>query len=571
MAAQQTGLRPVQTDNIRNKYERGVRPTVNTENRDEQLRPVAAPVSRYSAPAAIPQDRRLEQLADALANVNPALQRYGAMLGENKEKEQAAKLPAYLEQIKRDRGTGAITAAQVGEIFPEMVPTIRWRVAQAIGEEAGQEAFNPIIEEINNNENLRFDTEARKAFIEKKRAELFAKIGGGNDFYEAGFVGYFDKALSQWEGNWQRATAEKHREIMGNQWQREVQEAFINGGPDALLRLDDQWKESGGLHHTTRNALLIKTITDAAYENDNPALLDAIPQRFLNRESKIAIAEGKAKIEEHRKAQLRWQMTMQDYQRGEQVRGAKIDALNKFFNGETIHPGMYRQNPEVADYVTSLLNRPRVNPVASEARAQTIRNEVLKAATFGDLSRLGVSGDVFNQEGLVNMILEDPNLNGQEAQALIKEVPKLLQGVALLRDDDVRQQIGDRLRPLLDSLNQSIPGGINRTLGGKSLYAQGMDTFQKDLQRQFIAYYETNGDWPKGFEKNDMIEASLTKAEAMVLKLADPKNIQQTVTDSKAKPSAAPAKPSREASGKVGEVADQPAAAPATDQPTRRR
>lgn len=570
MATQMTGLRPVQSEAIRNKYERGVRPTVNTENRDEQLRPIASPVSRYSAPAAIPQDKRLEQLADALSNVNPALQRYGAMMGESKEKEQAAKLPAYLEQIKRDRGTGAITAAQVGEIFPEMVPTIRWRVAQAIGEEAGQNAFNPIIEEVNNNENLRFDSEARKAFIEKKRAELFAQVGGGNDFYDAGFVGYFDKALSQWEGNWQRATAEKHREIMGNQWQREVQEAFINGGPDALIKLDDQWKESGGLHHTTRNALLIKTVTDAAYESDNPALLDAIPQRFLNRESKIAIAEGRAKIEEHRKAQVRWQMTMQDYQRGEQVRGAKIDALNKFFNGESIHPGMYRQNPEVADYVTSLLNRPRVNPVASEARAATIRNEVLKAATFGDLSRLGVSGDVFNAEGLTNMILEDPSLNGSEAQALIKEVPKLLQGVALLRDDDVRQQIGDRLRPLLDSLNQSIPGGINRTLGGKSLYAQGMDTFQKDLQRQFIAYYETNGDWPKGFEKNDMIEASLVKAEGIVLKLADPKNLQQTIGDSKAKPSAAPAKPSREASGKVGEAPPEPAA-PAADQPTRRR
>lgn len=557
MAAQVGGLRPVQAERPLPTYDRGQRSIAPDSGRSEQLRPAASPVSRYSAPTTAPQDTRLRQLADALASFNPALRQYGDVMAKTKEQEQAAKIPAYLEQIKRDRGTGAITAAQVGEIFPELVPTIRWRIAQAVGEEAGAAAFAPIIEEVNNNENLRFDTEARKAFIERKRSELFASIGGGNDFYAAGFVSAFDKAVASWDLNWQRQTAEKHMELMGKQWTREATEAFINGGPDAVLQKDAEWANSGGLHHTTRNKLFIDSVAEIAYREDNPALLDKIPQRFLNADSKLQIAKAKAQIEEHRKAQFRWNMQMEDYMRGEEIRAMKTEALDRFYKGEAVNPADYRKHPEVADYVTSLLNRPRVNPVSSQARATQIRNGILLGATFGDYSRLGVSGDLFNQDGLIDLIQHDVSLNGDDASKLIAEVPKLLEGVAILRDESVRQQLSDRLRPLLDSLNQSIPGTVNKVVGGKSLYAIGMETYQHELNRRFQAYYETHGTWPRGFEKQDFIDAALERAEARVLQLADPKNISQTLNETK-NPSRPQAKPnSRELSGKVVDAPTQ--------------
>lgn len=454
-------------------------------------------------------------------------------MSASKEKEQEAKLPAYLEQLKRDRGTGAITAAQVGEIYPELVPTIRWRIAQALGEEAGNEAFAPIIEQINSNENLLYDTDARKAFIEQQRAELFAKIGGGNDFYDAGFVSAFDKAVATWETGWQRQTAAKHMEIMGDQWKREAVEAYIAGGPEAILKKDAEWAATGGLHHTTRNKVFLEAISELAYREDDPALLDKIPQRFLNADSKLQIAKAKAQIEEHRKAQWRFNVQMDDYIRGEEIRSMKTEALDRFFKGEEVNPADYRKHPEVADYVTSLLNRPRVNPVASQARATAIRTEILMGATFGDYTRLGVTGDLFNQEGLIDLIQQDAALNGEDATKLIAEVPKLLEGVAILRDESVRQQLGDRLRPMLDSLNQSIPGSVNKVVGGKSLYAIGMETYQQELNRRFSAYYETNGTWPRGFEKQDMIDAALERAEARVLQLADPSNMGRTLSETK--------------------------------------
>ena len=506
----------------------------------------------------------MDQLADALSNMAPALQRFSSAMTADKEKEQAAKMPAYLEQIKRDRGTGAITAAQVGEIYPELVPTIRWRIAQAIGEQAGEAAFQPIIEQINSNENLLYDTETRKAFIEQQRAELFAKVGGGNDFYDAGFVSAFDKAVATWENGWQRQTAAKHMEIMGDQWKREAVEAYVNGGPEAILKKDAEWAASGGLHHTTRNKVFLDAVSELAYREDNPALLDKIPQRFLNADSKLQVAKAKAQIEEHRKAQWRWNIQMDEHMRSEEIRGLKTEALDLFYKGEPVNPADYRQHPEVADYVTSLLNRPRVNPVASQARATAIRSEIMLGATFGDYTRLGVTGDLFNQEGLIDLIQQDTTLNGEDASKLISEVPKLLEGVAILRDESVRQQLGDRLRPMLDSLNQSIPGTVNKVVGGKSLYAIGMESYQQELNRRFSAYYETHGTWPRGFEKQDMIDAALERAEARVLQLADPSNMGRTLSETK------PSKGGKSAKQKDTQ-SSEPQEQPSTSEFQRRR
>jgi hypothetical protein len=458
--------------------------------------------------------------------MNPSLARFGAQRQESLLREQQMKLPAYIEQIKRDHGTGMITAAQVGEIFPEMVPTIRSRVAQALGEEWGKERMTQIVDEVLTDENLRLNTEARKEYIERRRAELFAEIGGGNDFYEAGAVAAFDKALASHELNWQRETAAYHVEAMKRQWQREVFD-LIDAGPQALLDLDSKWKMSGGLNHDTRNALLVDAVAQVAYERDDPSILDRIPTRFLNRDSKLVIAEYKAKIENLRWNQYSRAIQMENHARDQMIRDGKTEVLQRFFDGDQIRPGEYRLMPEVEDYLNQVLSRPRVNPVESEANARRIRTKIMEAATTGDLTHLGISGNLFNEDALISLIQDSTDLNPQDALALINEMPKLLEGIALLRDDDVRQQLGDRLRPHLDQLQASLPGTLERALGGRSLYGVAMKHFQDDLRRAFTAYYEEKGEWPKGFEKRDLIEASLQRTEDQIYKMQQPEYLRE--------------------------------------------
>ena len=524
------GLRPVPSlSRPTYKTNRAARPLVNTKGggQGEPLRPVATPVSRYQVPPAAPQDQRLAQLADALAQLNPSLARYGAQQQEALMKEQEMKLPAYIEQIKRDYGTGKITAAQVGEIFPEMVPTLRYRVAQAIGEEWGKERMNQVVEEILADENLRLNTEARKEYIERRRAELFSELGGDNEFYTAGAISAFDKALAAHELNWQRETAAYHIEMMKRQWQNEVVERFDKEGPDGLLALDAEWKVSGGLNNETRNALLVEAVAQLAYERDDPSILDRIPTRFLNRESKAQIAEYKTRIENTRWSLYTRAVQMQNQAREEEIRNKKTEVLQRFYNGEQIKPGEYRHLPEVEDYVNQILTRPRVNPVESKANAGRLRTRILEAASTGDLSHLGITGDLFNEEALITLIQENPNLNPQDAVELINELPKLLEGISLLRDDDVRQQLNDRLRPHLDQLRASLPATLERALGGRSLYGEAMKFFQDDLRRSFLAYYEEKGTWPKGFEKRDLIEAALRRTEDHIYRMQQPEYLRE--------------------------------------------
>lgn len=515
------GLRPVQSQRPVPKYDRGTRSLLGGQGQAQSpsLRPAASPVSTYSAPPVPSQDQRLAQLADALAELNPSLKRFGMQDREAVEREQMMKLPAYIEQVKRDRGTGLITAAQVGEVLPETVPTIRNRISQAVGEEHGAAQFAPVIEEILTNENIRLDTEARKTLIEAKRQEFFGALEGADDFFKAGAVTAFDKAVAAHELNWQRETAQYHVQTMQKQWQREVEEKFLYGGPQALLDLDREWKDSGGLSNETRNSLLIDAIGNLAYSQGNPGLLDQIPDRFLNRETKGLVAEAKAKIEENWRSQVRWGIQMESYEREKAIREGKTQALNRFFNGDIPKPGEYRNFPEVEDYVNTLLNRPRIDPVESEANARRITTKLMEASTTGDLSPLGISGSQFNEESLINLIQESDGLNPQDAVKLINEVPKLLQGMSLLRDDDVRQQLGDRLRPYLDQLQQSLPGKLSAALGGRSLYGVAMKQFQDDLRRSFLAYYEETGEWPKGFQKRDLIDASVQRTEDYITRM----------------------------------------------------
>ena len=93
-------------------------------------------------------------------------------------------------------------------MYPDLVPSMRMALAEAYGEKEGSDAFGKVVAEINTNENLRFNTDARNAFIAEKRKELFAGIGGDNDFYSSGFVSAFDKQVASWDLGWQRQTAD---------------------------------------------------------------------------------------------------------------------------------------------------------------------------------------------------------------------------------------------------------------------------------------------------------------------------------------------------------------------------
>ena len=493
------GLRPIQSTSPRPTYDRGQRPIDTGESRPVQLRPAAAPVNRYAPPPVPPQDTRLKQLADALSSLNPVLQAWGSRREEQKTNEQRLKIPAYLEQIKRDWKGGKIDAVQVGELFPETVPTIRMAIAEAYGERSGTDAFSKVIEAVNNNEELRFDTDKRKAFIEGERKRLFAEIGGDNDFYSSGFVSAFDKQVASWDLGWQRQTADKHMEVLGDKFDEEAFNAFVNGGADALLQVDATWDKTGGLHRTTRNKIVVERITQEAYDRGDSSLLDRLPARFLNSETKVALSKGKAQIEQKMRSDWSFGKQLEDYNRQEQARQGMIQIYRDAVSGKQIDLRQYIENPELMQVADAVRTKNlHTTPPASAALKTQLIQAIVLGSTYGDVRHLGINRSDFTLYGLSKAIMSNKVLTTQDTVELLDKLPKLLEGSVIMNDPSVKYVYDTIIKPQLDVADKTVISRMNNALGGTtSVHVKANEMFQKSVYNQAQADFVKTGEWPQ--------------------------------------------------------------------------
>ena len=557
MANKVGGLRPIQATSPRPSYDRGQRPIDTEEPRPVQLRPAAAPVNRYAPPPAPPQDTRLKQLADALSSLNPVLQEWGSRRHEQKTNEQRLKIPAYLEQIKRDWKGGKIDAVQVGELFPETVPTIRMAIAEAYGERSGTDAFSKVIEAVNNNEELRFDTDKRKAFIEGERKRLFAEIGGDNDFYSSGFVSAFDKQVASWDLGWQRQTADKHMEVLGDKFNEEAFNAFMNGGADALLQVDATWDKTGGLHRTTRNKIVVDRITQEAYDRGDSSLLDRLPARFLNSETKVALSKGKAQIEHKMRSDWSFGKQLEDHNRQEQTRQGMIQIYRDAASGKQIDLRQYIENPELMRVADDVRTRNfHTTPQASAARKTQIIQGIVLGSTFGDVRHLGINRGDFTFEGLSNAIMSDKVLTTQDTTEILDSLPKLMQGSVVMNDPVVKYVYDTIIKPQLDVADGSVIARMNKALGGTtSVHVKANEMFQKGVYNQAQADFAKTGEWPKHHRLNEIAQQAGRETNAWLLYYTDIANVEavraqtekekaeRAATASPANPASAPSTP----------------------------
>ena len=551
------GLRPVQSTSPRPTYDRGQRPIDTGDSRPVQLRPAAAPVNRYAPPPVPSQDTRLKQLADALSSLNPVLQEWGARREEQKTNEQKLKIPAYLEQIKRDWKGGKIDAVQVGELFPETVPTIRMAIAEAYGERSGTDAFSKVIEAVNNNEELRFDTDKRKAFIEGERKRLFAEIGGDNDFYSSGFVSAFDKQVASWDLGWQRQTADKHMEVLGDKFNEDAFNAFMNGGADALLQVDATWDKTGGLHRTTRNKIVVERITQEAYDRGDSSLLDRLPARFLNSETKVALSKGKAQIEQKMRSDWSFGKQLEDYNRQEQTRQGMIQIYRDAASGKQIDLRQYIENPElmrVADDVRT--KNFHTTPPDSTARKTQIMQAIVLGSTFGDVRHLGINRSDFTLDGLSKAIMSDKVLTTQDTVELLDNLPKLMQGSVVMNDTSVKYVYDTIIKPQLDVADKTVISRMNNALGGTtSVHVKANEMFQKSVYNQAQADFVKTGEWPKHHRLIEIAQQAGRETNGWLLYYTNIANVEavraqtakekaaQNATASPATPASAPTAP----------------------------
>jgi hypothetical protein len=502
----------------------------------EALQTTASPNIQAVKAQYDPRSSSAFQLAEALGKAQPILDKFNDTYERDralKQQEQMLKLDNYKTQIVTDNN-GPVSEAQVGARFPETVPVVRMRIAEGAGAEQGKKLIQPVIDEIMADANLQNDTSARAEFIKKKRAEIFGSIPAGNEFYASGAVAAMDKELGQYENQWQRQTATYHKEVQSKDFSGKVVEALGSADPGkAIEALDANWKVSSSLNNFDRNKLVVETVTQQAYATDNPALLDKVPTRFLNAETSAKIQQAKLQITQIRIGKVRDASFLEGKQREDATRGAKTDIVSKLAKGEAIDPGVYRGDPDAFNYAMSMKDAGRLPDVQSVSNATRIRTAVLNGSTVGSM----------NQNQVIDQIMNNPAINPKEKQALIADVPKLMEGMILLKDEGVQVAMSTRIDARLKVLEGSTNAKIQSLITGGNLRAQAMQVFEQGLQGSFTAYFEDNKQWPTGKAKQDIIRVETEKAERLIEELTRI-GTQATPAAPAAAPGATPARPS---------------------------
>lgn len=483
---------------------------VGYDPRAEALQTTASPNIATEQARFDPRASSAFQLAAALGKAQPVLDQFNQDYERKKAQDailQNMKVESYKEQFQRDHAGGDVTTAQVKEKFPETVPVIAARVAESMGLDFGKKQVNTLIDEINKDDTLRLDSNARNAFLAKKRAEIIGGLGKDSEFYSSGVIKGIDQELRGWENGWQRETAVYHTKVQGEAFANEVSQALAAGGD--LTEIDKKWATSSSLNNAERKKLVVETAVAKAYAEDNPALLSKIPTVFLNDEYKKNLKQAELQIQQIRIGKVRDAKFIEDRQREEGVRSAKVDMIGRLAKGEQINPGQYRGDPEAFNYAMSLKDAGRLPEVQSVGNATRVRTAILNGSTVGSM----------NQSQVIDQIMANPAMNPKEKQKLIEDVPKLMEGMLILKDEGVQVAMNTRIDARLKVLEGSTNAKIQSLITGGNLRAQAMQVFEQGLQSSFTAYFEDNKQWPSGKAKQDIIRTETEKAERLIEEL----------------------------------------------------
>lgn len=513
------GLRPSTSSRPSVRQKRGRVVTQRDTSARVGLAPAAARVDTYVRPQAIAQDNRLGQLADALAQLSPALQKYSAAATPNMEKQQMEKLKWYTAQFTKDKETGAVTATQVKEMFPELVPTVAARIAQATGEQEAKQWAQDQVQDILQNDQIRLNSAERRAYLDNIRKQAFEKTGG-EDFYGTGFLEQVDRTLNEFETTWMRETATYHQELQKNSFSDAVVNTLKNGGD--LMALDDEWKQSSSLNNIERNKIVVDSVVSQAVAESNVKLLDSIPTRFLNAESKAELAKVGQQIEAAKYSEFVRAKEIAEFQRSQSIRSGKAAILQRLVSGDAVNPADYYKTPELYEYALRLNSQPTLDATYSTRNAASVRSKLLQAGTTGSFTQAFEADPEFlydfrqdqdvTEDKLRDHIMSRSDLNPNDKQKLIDDIPTLMGGVNLLRDQEVTTYFDSNLGADLKVFAQSPQAQILQIQG---VNAQGAvrSTFFNTLAYEVNAYIEEENQIPRGRAKLELLERARQAAD----------------------------------------------------------
>lgn len=503
----------------------------------ERVQVTAAPNLRTQAARVDPTNALLEALGSN--DTQNALAGFEAKQKDDTLREQQVKFDWYVEQFQKDHTGGAVSQAQIKQRFPETVPVIAARVAEAIGQREGKKQFEGALMEVAGNDSLRLDTAARGKFLADKRAEITANVGPGKEFYGAGMVGAIDKLTSQYEMNWASETAAYHQKVQAEQFSSDV--VLTLSGPDphaGLLALDGKYGKSSSLNNVERNKLVIATARDHALAGRNTAMLDNIPARFLNADAKADLAKTRNQIQDMKMGDIRDRVFLEGVKRDDDSRAGRTAIVQAASEGKPLDPAQFAKDPDLFAFANSAREMNRVPDALSASAVQAYETQIWTDATRGSSRSMKDYSDA---------ILAHPGINAKDKGPLVARLEKLMEGTMVMQDALVKDVFRGRVDDSIRALEHSALAPVY-VARGVNLREAINKVFETDIRSSWQAYFETNGNYPRGLEKQKLVDRALDAANAQVDRMMNPKGMKAGA----AAPAATPATTTKAASPRKG-------------------
>lgn len=478
------------------------------------LRPTAAPVNTFVQVGATPDvSSNTARLANALSDLNPALGQLGAQMAQAKRDEQADRLAYYVDMVRRDRSDGTISAAQVKEVLPELVPTIAVRVANSLGENKAREWTSQKVQEILSDDALRLDSTKRRAAIEAMREEARGIIGENPD-YGTGFLNQFERTVSTYEQQWMQETAAYHEKAQMDAFSNQVADTIAAGGD--LLELDTLWAETSSLNPLQRNTLVVDSVMNKAMAEGNEYLLKMIPEQFLSPDAKQKLEAAERQIKDVRHVMKRRDREEMEHQRDMSIRDGKSGILKRVSAGENVNPSEFYKTPELYEYAMRMNMQETVSPVASRGAAAKFRQAVLAQGTISDTSAsplaaaLNERGEI-TLEGLTDYVMTLEGVNPNDRMALIEELPTLINGVEFVTSPEFNTLYNQYLGSALDAHDSSYFSVFGDV--GINVHTTVRQSFDTALRQGVMDYIEEHGTVPVGEARRKIREEALASGK----------------------------------------------------------
>ena len=397
------------------------------------LQPQARPIDAFAGRGTQQAGTGAGQLAEALGVAAEVVEQKR----QEKEKEDLEKIDFYVNEFKKDAELGLASKTQVGEIFPDLSPRVRARVAEGLGAQYAEKYFDEQIQKVLSDENIKFNSGARSVFFNDLRQDISQQVEG-REFFAQGALSTIEGQIRQYNLQFRSEQAKRDVQVQNDDYRRKlslvIRGNLTSAQPTPLKVIDDTWATSSSLDNISRRDGMFETVLDEAERIADETgditkavkVLEMMPKLLMTPDMQQQLADKKVSIEQslfarqsakfqagERERTLRIrQEQVELYGRKEQNPNEKISYLDYDPANKNLVEFLNTQDPNEVDDQTSLINSSQleIQIVGSTLKGDRTESEILeeiKGAT---------------------------DINKPEKIALMKKVRSLANGARNLKD-----------------------------------------------------------------------------------------------------------------------------------------